>query len=469
MSVYDRSDARRTSNYPVNAWTRRQKRKEYPQLAEKCERTWDMTFSLGRPTSHKEIIYLLTASNCIDKAENVLDYVRMIKIGGNMENGQVMVYCRGDYADNYVERISALRIPGTNIKKCHSYTLKEILVRFSFIHPNIDVETVVVKGFLEKHHGKVKDWFAVVDGPSKVPVGPYNFYMSEEDLRNKPLPGAVYFGNQICYITYRTQVRHCSNCNSTDHFVRDCTVDNFPTLGKSAQDASRIRGHNVFAPSPQEHFAIPPSSRVDNPNSLNTSIANSTSSSTSSTTSSHTKPGLKTTFTTTSTSSTANELTFTTSTSSTANELLNSEQNKDNNGLVETPVNKNQASDTADKKTAEKVLAEKPESAPSGVKRKPTDDGALIEPDGKTTKQEVEDIVATAAKISEINVSQGGSVPGYNPVTNIANTQVLNDILPNVKMNENNVADADKKNDWYEVSHQSQLQIEEARNKLIAD
>ena len=47
MSVYDRSDARRTSNYPVNAWTRRQKRKEYPQLAEKCERTWDMTFSLG--------------------------------------------------------------------------------------------------------------------------------------------------------------------------------------------------------------------------------------------------------------------------------------------------------------------------------------------------------------------------------------------------------------------------------------
>ena len=110
-----------------------------------------------------------------------------------------------------------------------------------------------------------------------------------------------------------------------------------------------------------------------------------------------------------------------------------------------------------------KTPAGKTDTASSGVKRKPSAE-ALSEPDGKTTKHE--DIVAAAAQISEINITSNDSV--YKPETTIAGTQEMNDILPKM-INENNTANAESRKDWYDVSAQTQFQIEENRKHLLAN
>ena len=87
--------------------------------------------------------------------------MNQLRITGNKENGQVFVECNADgLTDDWVEKIANLNVKDTIIRKCHAYTGKDVLVRFSCIHSNVNVEKDIIEGFL-RHFGKVKEHFPV--------------------------------------------------------------------------------------------------------------------------------------------------------------------------------------------------------------------------------------------------------------------------------------------------------------------
>ena len=97
-----------------------------------------MTFSLGRATDETEVMGILIASGCVE-AENYIDSIQMLKIKGNVENGQVTITCKKPgQSDLFVEKILALNLQ--EVRKCHFHTKKEIPVKMNFIHPTVDKE-----------------------------------------------------------------------------------------------------------------------------------------------------------------------------------------------------------------------------------------------------------------------------------------------------------------------------------------
>ena len=82
----------------------------------------------------------------------------------------------------------------TSIRKCHSYTDKELPVKFNFVHPSIDIQKDIVDGFLGKYC-QGKEWFPLKDKTYGIQNGQYVFIMREEDLQKNPLFESVFLNH----------------------------------------------------------------------------------------------------------------------------------------------------------------------------------------------------------------------------------------------------------------------------------
>ena len=221
----------------TNAWNKPLYRPRYPKISlDSYTREDDVTFSFGRVTSYSEVLNLLSRSGCF-KPEDYLNAIKMMRITKSLDNGQVFVTtAEKGLTDLWAEKLNTFA--GKDIKKCHTYTDKEVLVHFSFIHPSVNVETEIVDGFLRKFHGRVKDFFPQKDKFWKIPNGSWTFVMFEEDLRANPIPECIYLDHVQVWISYRTQVNLCHNCGKDGHFANNCPNRvAFPVLG-GTQDAS---------------------------------------------------------------------------------------------------------------------------------------------------------------------------------------------------------------------------------------
>ena len=206
-----------------NAWKNRRPQSTIPiWKAPSYTRKWDLTFSLGYRVTEYEVLKLLFDAGCIDD-NNVKEYIRGIVVGENLFNGHVFVFCtKPELSDIFVEKLMIYAdAEEFMIYNCHSYSNSEISVRFSHIHPSIDIENDIVKGHLESY-GKVKNWSRVKDPRFGVPTCAVNFIMYEQDLRAHPLPSRIHINQSPCNISYRTQSRLCFKCGSPNHMKRDC-------------------------------------------------------------------------------------------------------------------------------------------------------------------------------------------------------------------------------------------------------
>ena len=212
----------------AGAWKRPLVRPKIPKLTvSSYSRENDFTFSFGRYVDYDEVISLLLLSGCV-QPENMVEEIRMLKITKSIHNGQVFVTCaKPGVCDKWVKKLNALE--GASIRKCHSYSDKEVTVRFGFIHPSIDIQKEIVEGFLEKY-GPVKEWSALCDKKYGIPNGSYIFIMQEEDLAKKPLPESVFLNHIQTFISYGTEVVLCHNCGNEGHISKDCTETSFPSL-----------------------------------------------------------------------------------------------------------------------------------------------------------------------------------------------------------------------------------------------
>ena len=156
-----------------NAWSNWNHAPEIPVWdVQSYSRFNDFTFSLGRKTNYKEVNDILVQAGCFQHGE-ILDHVKQLRITGNLENGQVFVECNTPgLNDVFVDKVNSLSLPDVSIRKCHSYSNKELLVRFSYIHSSVDIKTDIVDKFLHKF-GEVLDWFPIKDKNLNIPTGPY--------------------------------------------------------------------------------------------------------------------------------------------------------------------------------------------------------------------------------------------------------------------------------------------------------
>ena len=218
---------------PRNAWDRPLFKPRYPKLTIKSyTRENDITFSFGKFIDHDDVVGLLVKSGCVTP-KSLLDDVNMVKITKNLHNGQVFVTCsKPGVCDDWVDKLNSCE--GVEIKKCHSYTDKEIPVKFNFIHPSIDIKAEIVDNFLQKFYGPVKEWFPIKDKKYGIPNGAYIFVMQEEDLSKNPLPESIFLNHIQVFISYRTQVVRCHGCNEVGHIREDCPNQNlFPHLSSA--------------------------------------------------------------------------------------------------------------------------------------------------------------------------------------------------------------------------------------------
>ena len=183
-------------------------------------REWDLTFSLGRETTEYEVLRLLLNSGCIDDT-NIHDMIRGIVVGDNFSNGQVFVYCAKPHLSNiFVRKLKDFL--GVAIQNCHTYSNEEIPVKFSFIHPSVDIQKDIVDRHLKKY-GEVKSWSYVTDRRYNVRTCAVIFLMKERDLNENPLPSKIFINGRICRISYKNQPKTCFTCGSTEHMKKDCT------------------------------------------------------------------------------------------------------------------------------------------------------------------------------------------------------------------------------------------------------
>ena len=209
----------------------------YPRIVSKSySRDNDITFSLGKPTDYEEVLHLLWKAGCVEDPLTLSNKVNQLRITRNLDNGQVFVTCaESGVADKWVDSLNELE--NTSIKKCHSYTNKEIPVKFSYLHASIDIENDIVNGFL-KGYGRVKEWFPLKDKQFGIPNGSFIFVMYEEDLQNKPLPECMFVNHMQVWISYRTQVTRCHTCNEEGHYSRECPKKNVDYPGLHANQGA---------------------------------------------------------------------------------------------------------------------------------------------------------------------------------------------------------------------------------------
>ena len=177
---------------------------------------------------YDEVVGLLLLSGCVEP-NNLAEEISMLKITKSIHNGQVFVTCaKPGVCEEWVKKLNSLE--DTSIRKCHSYSDKEVTVKFSFIHPSIDIENEIVKKFLERKCGPVKEWSALRDRKYGIPNGSYVFIMQEEDLAKNPLPESIFLNHVQTFISYRTQVVICHSCYKPGHIASECQEQLFPSL-----------------------------------------------------------------------------------------------------------------------------------------------------------------------------------------------------------------------------------------------
>ena len=182
---------------------------------------FDFTFSLGRPTNRREVGNLLCKCGAFESYKELSEKLTFIAINNNStENGQVLIQC-GDkiLADDVVDKLNDM--DNTPVKRCHSYNIKEVPVKFHHIHPSVNIQRDVVDGFLTKF-GKVKSWHAQIDPVFKLLTGQCIFVMFEDDLKKNPLPTTVFINGVPTAVSYRTRVKTCFLCGKDDHFKTNC-------------------------------------------------------------------------------------------------------------------------------------------------------------------------------------------------------------------------------------------------------
>ena len=182
---------------------------------------FDFTFSLGRPTNRREIGNLLCKCGAFDSYNELSQKLNYIGVNNNnTENGQVLIQC-GDkvLAEEIVEKL--IDMEDSPVRRCHSYNVKEVPVKFNNIHPSVNIQRDVVDGYLEKF-GKVKSWHAQIDPLFKLLTGQYIFVMYEEDLKKNPLPTTVFINGVPASVSYRTRVKTCFTCGKEGHYRGNC-------------------------------------------------------------------------------------------------------------------------------------------------------------------------------------------------------------------------------------------------------
>ena len=182
---------------------------------------FDFTFSLGRPTTRREIGNLLCKCGAFNSYEEISGKLKHMSINNNNnENGQVLIQCGKDVlAEDIVDKLLAME--NSPVKRCHSYKVQEVAVKFHFIHPSVNIQRDIVDTYLKKY-GKVISWHPTIDPLFKLLTGQYVFMMLEEDLKRNPLPTTMYINGVPCAITYRTRVKTCFLCGEEGHFKSNC-------------------------------------------------------------------------------------------------------------------------------------------------------------------------------------------------------------------------------------------------------
>ena len=182
---------------------------------------YDFTFSLGRPTNRREVGNLLCQSGACASYREVSEKLTFININNNStENGQVLIQCcQKALADEMIDKL--IEMEDNPVKRCHSYNVREVPVKFHYIHPSVNIQRDVVDGFLNKY-GKVKSWHAQIDPLFKLLTGQCIFLMYEEDLKKNPLPTTIYINGIPTAVSYRTRVRTCFLCGKEGHYKSGC-------------------------------------------------------------------------------------------------------------------------------------------------------------------------------------------------------------------------------------------------------
>ena len=108
---------------------------------------FDFTFSLGKPTSRREVGNILCQSGAFNSYKEMSEKLTHMSINNNnTENGQVLIQCGKDIlADDIVDLL--LDMDNTPVKRCHSYKVQEVAVKFSFIHPSVNIKRDVIDNF----------------------------------------------------------------------------------------------------------------------------------------------------------------------------------------------------------------------------------------------------------------------------------------------------------------------------------
>ena len=191
----------------------------------------DFTFSLGRPTTRREVGNLLCRCGIFDSYQEISKNFTHISINNNnMENGQVLITCRKDgIADEIVDKLNGME--DSPVKRCHSYNNREVAVKFHFIHPSVNIQRDIVDKFLCKF-GKVKSWHPQIDPLFKLLTGQYIFIMFEEDLKKNPLPQTIFINGVPTAVHYSSRVKTYFKCREGGHYKSDC----------SEKDAGEQRG-----------------------------------------------------------------------------------------------------------------------------------------------------------------------------------------------------------------------------------
>ena len=182
---------------------------------------YDLTFSLGRTTSRREVVDLLCRCGALKSYADVNNCLGMISIGNNVLNGQVLIQClKPGLCDEIVQKL--INMEDSPVRRCHTYSNGEVPVKFHFIHPSVDIERDVVKNFLSSF-GQVKEWHATRDSVFKLLTGAYVFVMYEKDLKKNPLPSTVFINGVPSAVTYKSRPKICFTCGKEGHFKNECS------------------------------------------------------------------------------------------------------------------------------------------------------------------------------------------------------------------------------------------------------